>query len=520
MRQRSQRRTGGGRHRRGGRERLAFVGRRKALILLCGVLASAGTTGLAYLRTPVYEATARLSLTRTPAEFQLEGTAGIAQSRQGEVATQVELINSDAVRAKVTEVLGEAPRIRATPVADSSVFEIRGRASTPDEAADAVNAYANAFVDVRRAVAIDQFLAASEKAQASVNALADQINAAPDPQKEALLRQQAQFKAKLNELRYQAEIQTGDVEVLSPAKLPTPRVGPLPLRDGGVALAIGLMVGVVVAGGAELFDDSVRTREDLVRVLPETPVLGMIPTVASWKVGDDAVVASLSEPQSAASEAYRSLRTAIQFMAGRHGLHTLLITSAGPAEGKSTTAANLAVTFAAAGQRVVLIGADLRRPRVHEFFGLTNEVGFTSVLLGKVPLSEALQEVPEQPGLFVLASGPLPPNPAELLSSNRTAEMLTSLQIDADLVIIDSPPALAVTDSAVLGARVDATLLVSVPGATTHKELRRAVETFDRVDGRMLGLVLNGVSDQEFYDDWYRSGADAAAGRRREPTRH
>jgi non-specific protein-tyrosine kinase len=152
---------------------------------------------------------------------------------------------------------------------------------------------------------------------------------------------------------------------------------------------------------------------------------------------------------------------------------------------------------------VVLICCDLRRPRLHEFFGASNAVGFTSVLLGKVPLSEALQEIPGQPRLFLLASGPLPPNPSELLASRRTAEVLRSLQSDADLVILDSPPLLPVADGLVLSNLVDATLVVTAASATSRRETVRAFELLDQVDALVIGAVLNGVGIKEAYGDTY-----------------
>jgi len=172
------------------------------------------------------------------------------------------------------------------------------------------------------------------------------------------------------------------------------------------------------------------------------------------------------------------------------------------------------VALARAGQRVIIVCCDLRRPRIHEFFGLSNDSGFTSVLLGKVPLSAALQKVPGQARLSVMASGPLPPNPSELLSSKRTVEVITSLQAEADIVLIDSPPVLPVTDALVLSGRVDATILVCVSGATTRKDAARAVELLEQVDAPLVGTVLNGVSAANTYGyggQYYRYQSDDPA---------
>jgi tyrosine-protein kinase len=179
-------------------------------------------------------------------------------------------------------------------------------------------------------------------------------------------------------------------------------------------------------------------------------------------------------------------------------MRTVQITSPSAAEGKTTTLTNLAVALASAGQRVVMVDCDLRRPRLHQFFRLPNEVGFTSVLLGELPLREAVQQVGKG-DIVMLASGPLPPNPSELLSSQRTVQVLAALQAEADVVLIDSPPVLPVTDAAVLSARVDATLLVTRAGTTTRKQLTRSVELLRQVDAPLVGTVFNSVSGSDAY---------------------
>jgi capsular exopolysaccharide synthesis family protein len=168
------------------------------------------------------------------------------------------------------------------------------------------------------------------------------------------------------------------------------------------------------------------------------------------------------------------------------------------------------------GQRVIIVCCDLRRPRIHEFFGLTNATGFTSVLLGKSPLSAALQPVPGQAGLALMASGPPPPNPSELLASRRTAEVLAALRSECDVVLVDSPPVLPVTDSIVLSRMVDATILVGTASRTTRKEYRRAVELLQQVDAPLVGTVLNGVEEEGLYGygygGYYRLDDDAPVG--------
>jgi capsular exopolysaccharide synthesis family protein len=229
------------------------------------------------------------------------------------------------------------------------------------------------------------------------------------------------------------------------------------------------------------------------------PTVGLIPAVPGWKDRDKPRVVSVVDPNSPTAEAYRALRTSLLFLALDRPVRVLQITSPSASEGKTTTLANLGVSMASAGSRVVISCSDLRRPRIHDFFGLTNDVGLTSVLLGEVALKDALQPVPGIDGLSILASGPLPPNPSELLSSARVAEVFASLQEDFDLVLLDSPPVLPVTDAAVLSRQADALLLVATAGGTTRREFSRAVELLRQVDAPLIGSVLNGVTGEGGY---------------------
>ena len=178
-------------------------------------------------------------------------------------------------------------------------------------------------------------------------------------------------------------------------------------------------------------------------------------------------------------------------MALENPTKVLQITSPSAGDGKTTTSANLAWIMADAGQRVVVIGCDLRQPRIHEFFGLPNDVGFTSVLLGEAELEDALLWVPDQPGLLMLPTGPVPPNPSELLSSARTQQVFKSLSAYADMVIVDSAPVLPVTDAAVLSTHADAILLVVSVGMDKGRDVVRSVEMLNQINAPIAGIVLN-----------------------------
>jgi len=203
---------------------------------------------------------------------------------------------------------------------------------------------------------------------------------------------------------------------------------------------------------------------------------------------------TLSDPRSPVAEAYRTLRTNIEFSSLDRSLHTLLVTSPSPSEGKSTTLANLAVTMAQSEKKTILVDADLRRPGLHALFGASNDAGLTTMFVD----AKAMQNPPLQdvgvPNLWLLPSGPLPPNPAELLGSKRMDDALAALKARADIVLFDAPPVIAVTDAVVLGTRVDGVLLVIGAGQTKREHAKRAKELLEKVKVRVIGVVLNNVS--------------------------
>jgi non-specific protein-tyrosine kinase len=202
---------------------------------------------------------------------------------------------------------------------------------------------------------------------------------------------------------------------------------------------------------------------------------------------------TVSEPRSPISEAYRTLRTNLDFASLDQAFKTLVVTSAGMAEGKSTTLANLAVVSAQAGRKVILVDADLRRPTLYQIFGLNNDVGLTTVMMDEAALaSPPLQETSIE-GLAVLTSGPLPPNPAELMGSRRMEEIVAMLAGQADQVFFDTPPVVAVTDAAVLATKVDGVLLVIGAGKTRREYARMAVQRLQQINARLVGTVLTNV---------------------------
>ena len=209
---------------------------------------------------------------------------------------------------------------------------------------------------------------------------------------------------------------------------------------------------------------------------------------------DDYDLVTLSDPVSAVSEAYRTLRMNLLFAAMDQPLRSVLITSPGASEGKSTTLANLAVTMAQIEQRVIMVDCDLRRPCLHQFFDLFNNTGLTTMMLNDDLLTNPPLQHTTVDGLSLLASGPLPPRPSDLLGSKRIAQVIERLGEEADILLFDAPPVLAAADATLLATKVDGVLLVVSAGQTKREHARLAVERLGKVNARIVGSVLNNVA--------------------------
>ncbi|HZU79629.1 MAG TPA: polysaccharide biosynthesis tyrosine autokinase, partial [Acidimicrobiales bacterium] len=310
-------------------------------------------------------------------------------------------------------------------------------------------------------------------------------------------------KEQLAQLEVNGATTTGGVEIVSPAATPKAPSSPKKTEDTLLGLLVGLIVGLGVAFVVDYLDDAVYTKSDLERVAPEVPVLAMVPMVTSWKDPEKPFIITLEDPLSPVSEAYRSLRTSLQFAGHDGSMRTVLVTSPMATEGKTSTLTNLGVVLAKGGQSVVLVSADLRRPRLAGFFGVDDTVGLTSVIIGDASLVDALRPIDQAPGLVLLPSGPIPPNPAELLASPKMHDVLQALRDKFDIVVIDSPPLLPVTDPVVLAQQADATLVVVAAGQTKKGQLQHALEQLTQVNAPRLGVVLNGVSRQAGYGSGY-----------------
>ena len=300
--------------------------------------------------------------------------------------------------------------------------------------------------------------------------------------------------------------------IVDPATPPGQPASPRVLLNTLLAAIIGLLVALAVVYVAERLDDTVKSPED-VEATTGLPTLGTITKMQGGKDRSEIYrLATLLYHLGPVAEAYRSLRTSIEFAAVDTPVRTLLVTSAIPGEGKTTTAANVAVVFAQAGRRTILLDADFRKPGVHRVFDLPNAQGLSSMLRSDSAVLDQVAQPTEQENLRVITTGPLPPNPAELLGSQRMRTILQRLAESSDLVVIDSPPLQAVTDAVLLASITDSTLMVIDAGRTHRGSVHRGREALAHAGARVLGVALNRVpvrSSGRFQYDYYGAyGAD------------
>lgn len=516
------------------RATLGVLRRRMVGIVMVTVAALALSVGLSLVRRPTYASSARLLLQpRTSESLFNNQNPNVRIDPARAVRNEIVVLDSEPVRQAVRAEIGADPKATAAPVGDTDAIELTVQDRDPDQAAKAANAYANAYIAFRHKQFVDDLQSAGQEVQGKVDEIGKQIDAidaqiaaaAPTdrdarqstlaPQRQSLVSAQALFRQQLDQIQVEIPLKSGGAELVAEAKPSSTPVSPKPVRDGALGLFLGLVAGIGLAYARDHLDDSIKTKDDLA-ASGKRPVVGLIPVVAAGRrkeirAGERGVV-SLDDPMSPAAEAYRTLRTSVQFLGLEQPVHTLMVTSPNAGEGKTTVVANLGVVLAQAGFRVTIVDCDLRRPQASERFGLPATVGFTSVLLGDVTLEDALIPVPGVDRLRLLASGPMPPNPSEILSLRRTSEVLATLGGDGGFVLIDSPPVLAVTDAVVMSRKVDAVLLVCVAGITTAKDTARAVEVLDQVEAPLVGAILNGVAEKGGYgyEYSYRYSKDIA----------
>ena len=428
---------------------LRFLRKRWLSIAALTLLATLGAVAATALSTPQYEATTTLFAT-TPAEGTSGDLAQGGQFIQQRVQSYSVIVTSSRVMENAIADLGLdedpsdlAARTAADAPFNTALLNITVTDASPDQAAQTANAIGSAFIEV----------------------VTDLENTNAEPTSPVT------------------------VSTIDVAEAPREPSSPNARLNIVLGVLVGLAIGVGVALLRESLDTSVRGEDDVTRA--GLPVLASTPldprTAKAPLVMRDA-------PHSVRAESFRQLRTNLQFVFAADRARSMVITSPTEGEGKTTTATNLALTLAMSGTRVVLVDADLRRPMVAHQLGLEGSVGLTTVLVGEATLEDVLQPWGDSGRLSVLASGPVPPNPSELLASEAMLKVVRELEGAFDVVVLDGAPLLPVTDSAVLAGIAGGALLVVASGRTTRPQLERAVASLQAVDARVLGSVLTMVA--------------------------
>lgn len=479
------------------REYLSVLRLRKWSLLIVTILVTAGALALSYQQTPLYRAQAKVLV---KALTSAAGTGAFLN-----LETERELVGSQPVTNRVDAKLGTVDTegvLEVTVAVDTEVLNIDYIHPDPEVAKTRAETYANEYLKFRRAQVVDDLVASSEAVQQQIQTLNkdldklnDRLEGTKNPTKVLGIQAQintatgqiAILQQQLTELTPPERLEVG--QVVEHAHLPTAPFSPNHVINGLLGLFAGLGLGIGVVFLRERLDDRLRSKADLEERI-DAPVLAVVPSLQQWKKPKETPLVSIDQPKSAASEAYRTLRTAVLFAAAQGSMRTILITSAQPGEGKTATTANLGVVLAKAGKKVILVSADLRKPRLSKFFGLSNRPGLTDVFINEAKLADALHN-PGVRNLRVLGSGPIPANPAELLGSDMMRRVLEDLRSAADFILIDGPPVLALADALTLAPLADGVLFIADAQGTSRSAIAHARDQLDQVNARVIGCVLN-----------------------------
>ena len=524
------------------RSYLGIIARRRWLVIVVTLLCVAVALVFSLAPDPKYRVRAQVLTTGVNDPVAMIFGSDAQGNLDRQATSQAAFLQSSKMRLEVARAYtGSLPtgnifRVGVSPIGDrenmtSSVVELSLVSTDPRGAATLVNTYAETYVEMRQALDIERLAETKRQLQALLSETEQQIETIREPvaeieqqltqpgadvqtllavrnarleelqdQLDPLESEAGRIRTTLSDINLGVELSSGGgAEVLSTAWVPDTPVSPNVPLNLAIALVVGLFLGSALAFVRDYFDDSVKTKEMVDKVTGVT-TLGLIPKVSS---GSDLV--TVTHSSAPAAEAFRLLRTSVKFLGIERQVRVVQITSPSPGEGKTMVAVNLAVAFAQSGDRVVLVGGDLRRPRMEEVLDVPLTPGLTAVLIGDVTLPQAIQTAEGVPNLSVLPAGYPPPNPSELLSGERARRLIDVLGQTYDVVVIDCPPVLPVTDSLVLARMADTTLLVTSANKTSKRSLTRAVELLRQVDAPLSGTVLNSASaDDTFSTEPYR----------------
>lgn len=491
---------------------LDIASRRKWIIVAFLFLSLGAAVGASALQTPLYRAEARVQVDASGSTSIVEeGTNLSSNVRSRNLQNEVEFARSDRVETRAEELFGGPIDATVAAANDSDTLTFKATSSDPDLAARSSNAFAQAYVSERSLASGERFIAAVDvinKRLAAISEerleLQDDLAAATDEssiqiQLDSLASEEVRLRANLNEIDVLSQLNgSTTVALLNAADRPDSAFAPSWVRNIALALVAGLILGVGGALILETLDDTILHKRDLEAAADGLPVLGLIPPPAKGRFGGRPERKLVTSRTGSFTESFRTLRSAIELgqVNGDH-VRSILITSANPAEGKSTVAAHLAVSFARSGARVLVIDADMHNPSQHMLFGIGNANGLADEL-AHIGNAEIITEQVSGEGLLsVIPSGVSGSSPAELLRSIDAQEFFEKISYAYDLLIIDSPPLRPVADTLSLARIADATLLVAMRGRTNAAEIREAMELLARAQARPLGAILSGAEEAD-----------------------
>jgi capsular exopolysaccharide synthesis family protein len=520
------------------------------LLVLCPALAVAGAGLVTVLVPPVYEA--QVAVLVKPAQPLTATDPGVSALTADQVSgTYAQLMTERPILEQVASDLhlrvhteDLARQIKVAPQANTTIIGLAVDSTSPKLARDVANTVVGDFIAETKRIQqqqTDQYTAyiraqiqQVEQSIAADQSAVDQLNhggnLGPAQQPELIAREQqlsadrtqySSLVANLSAIEAQTARSRDNLVVISPAVLPERPVSPRPLLNVGLALAGGLALAIGAAVVLERLDQSVKSDEQLVE-RTRLVALGHIPFVAPGRGRADELVV-LADGHSRVAEAYRTLRTNLLFSSLDREIRTIVVTSSVPHEGKSRTAANLACVLAQAGHSTVLVDADFRRPMQHRIFGRIRNLGLSNLMLRDVPEEELVWPVQRVPNLSLVASGPTPPNPSDLLGSAQLRSLLAAFRERHRYVVIDTPPVNAVTDPTVIAAHADATILVIEQGVTTFPAVLRASQALTRVGANVIGAVVNKLRSESpgyyyYHYDGYHNDQSGSNGRTPAPS--
>jgi succinoglycan biosynthesis transport protein ExoP len=503
------------------------VRERKWVLFTTLVLVVAAVLAYSLLKTQTYRATADIARVTANFDELLFGNTIFSSDASRQLETGANLVKLSKVAQMVKDELHSGHSIEslmkmtnATTVGNTDIIRISVQSSDPDEASAVANSFARQFIQYRLEAYQAILIAADERVLTQLG----QMTSAERESEEG--KALAQFR---NQLQTLSATQTGGFEFAQEATVPVSPISPRPIRDTGFAFLGGLVLAILLAFLVDYIDRRIKNEETMEREFG-LPVLASVPKVGrGWGFGYRRYPKGLIGFASADSpflEAYRTLRSNLKFYQLEHRTQTLLVTSGLAQEGKTVTAINLCLSLALSGSRVILIEADLRRPMIDQYLNLDTRLGVSSVLAGASTFGDSLQvvRVPDfvpdprlrargqtkgatmQQALLCMTSGPLPPNPAELLNSPRMKELIDTAAGHAEYVVIDTPPVLLVSDALNLAEHTNGVIIAAKMKGTTLDEARDVRTMLERSGCHALGIVANGVAKRRsgYYRAHYR----------------